>query len=226
MRRRSGKGAPVAEEDRRPRSQPDRSPVGWTPAGLTGCATRRWAMRLAERPCPGNHRCATTPCVGSRRGHRPRRGRSSETGCAISAGRRRHPFRMPKPRSLPSASSTTTPSGRSRRSSRPTSTGSPGPSATIRTWSPPHGSSRRSWIVEGSHGGPIRWRSDEAARPDRATLATRGAVNAADRSNAPEMRDRPPIPEGDHDADEIRAISAAAPTTPPGLLADVLLLGS
>ena len=121
----------------------------------------------------------------SRHARRRRRARSSAIGCVISGGRRRPRSSRPRRRSSRSASSTTTRSARSRPSSRRTSTGWRGPSTTIRTWSARRASSRPISIAGGSSGAPARRPSEAAAPPEW----------------MPETHDRPPIPEGDLDAD-------------------------
>ena len=170
--------------------RPEADPPGHRPGRhqrhLPAAQPGRRQRRAGGRRCPASRRCATTPS-----GREPPRA-STPTGPLVR-DRLRH-FRRPPAPSLEdaeatvitSASSTATRSARSRRSSRRTSTGSPGRSATTRTWS-------------------------SAARVIQADLDRRGVAAAshpADRSagsgrgrpepdRGPEMRDRPPIPEGD-----------------------------
>ena len=100
-----------------------------------------------------------------------------------------------------SASSMGTRSGRSRPSSRPTSTGSPGRSRATPTWWPQRGSSSVIWIAGGSSGGSARPQSGRTAPRD-----TRPPT-----AEWPGKRDRPPIPEGDTFAKEDQ-MTAAVPT--------------
>ena len=155
-RRRDGAG-------RRDRSPRGRSPDASTRREPSGLGTHRFAPaartagRAPRRRSAARLRSDSPLSIASRRVPATRPARWSGRGSETSVGRPRRPSRTPSSASWSLVGSAATPSVRSRRSSRPTSTGSPGRSPGIPSSWPPRGSSRRISTGGGLPGGIASW---------------------------------------------------------------------
>ncbi len=167
--------------DRRDRSPRGRSPEGSTRRGQSGLGTHRFALtaptagRAPRRPSAARPRSGSPRSIASLLVPATRPAHSNARGSETSGGRHRRRSTTPWSASSSSAGSAATPSARSRRSSRPTLTGSPGRSPGIPSLWPPRGSSRRTSIGGGLPG----------------AIESRSGTTQARRPAAPPERPRP-----------------------------------